>query len=250
MNDLVSYKEKHNLANGEEGRDGDNHNISDNYGVEGPTRKKGVVEIRRRQIKNMLATLLLSQGVPMLVSGDEIRRTQKGNNNAYCQDNDVSWFDWKLVPRHEETLHFVSSLIAFRKSQPTVRRREFLSGDHAEGRNVPEVSWYGRNGHALDWSQSTLAMVAFLAAPLIGGNPEPGARDMIMMFNSTGDDLKYEMPDISKGNDWTLLLDTAAPAGEDIYPDLDGPSPLPSRKVPVPRHSLKVYVSSERCVTS
>ena len=122
INDLVSYKDKHNLANGEDNRDGDNHNISDNYGVEGPTRKKGVNTIRSRQIRNMFATLLLSQGVPMIVSGDEVRRTAKGNNNAYCQDNDLSWFDWKLVDKHADMLRFVRGLIHFRLNQPTVRR--------------------------------------------------------------------------------------------------------------------------------
>jgi len=123
MNDLVSYKEKHNEANGENNCDGDNHNISDNYGAEGPTRKKSINTIRTRQIKNMLTTLLLSQGVPMLVSGDEVRRTQKGNNNAYCQDNDTSWFNWRLVEKHSNLLRFVRSLIHFRRRQPTVRRK-------------------------------------------------------------------------------------------------------------------------------
>ena len=132
MNDLVTYKEKHNEANGEGNGDGDNHNLSDNYGVEGPTRKKSINQIRLRQIKNFLSTLMLSQGVPMLVSGDEVRRTQKGNNNAYCQDNETSWFDWRLVEKNEKLLRFVKTLIHFRRHQPTVRRRQFLTG-HRRG---------------------------------------------------------------------------------------------------------------------
>ncbi len=147
LNDLVSYKHKHNMANGEDNRDGDNHNISDNYGVEGPTRKKIINDVRTRQIKNMLSTLLLSQGVPMIVSGDEVRRTQRGNNNAYCQDNDLSWFDWKMLDKHSEFFRFTQSLIAFRKDQPTVRRIAFLTGQQVEGRLVPDVSWYAPNGN-------------------------------------------------------------------------------------------------------
>ncbi|MEC9116673.1 MAG: glycogen debranching protein GlgX, partial [Planctomycetota bacterium] len=117
MNDLVSYREKHNYENGEDNRDGDNNNLSDNYGVEGPTDRKLIDDLRLRQIKNMMATLLLSQGVPMMVAGDEIRRTQNGNNNAYCQDTPVSWFDWDLVGENQELLRFSKALIQFRKMQ-------------------------------------------------------------------------------------------------------------------------------------
>ena len=125
MNDLVSYTEKHNEANGEGNRDGDNNNLSDNYGVEGTSRKKLVENLRQRQIKNMFATLLLSQGVPMLVMGDEVRRTQRGNNNAYCQDNDISWFNWSLIESHPDLFRFVQSLIAFRRGQPSLLREQF-----------------------------------------------------------------------------------------------------------------------------
>ena len=128
MNDLVSYERKHNEANGENNRDGDNNNHSSNYGVEGPTNRKPIQRLRLRQIKNMLSTLLLSQGVPMIVSGDECRRTQNGNNNAYCQDNEISWFDWSLVEKNADLLRFVRALNTFRLSQPTVRRKSFFSG--------------------------------------------------------------------------------------------------------------------------
>jgi isoamylase len=139
MNDLVTYREKHNEANGEGNRDGDNHNFSDNYGVEGPTRRKVIAELRSRQIRNMLATLLLSQGVPMFVSGDEARRTQRGNNNAYCQDNEISWFDWTLVEQNEDLVRFVRGLIHFRLNQPTVRRKQFLTGQ-PEGKGACRMS--------------------------------------------------------------------------------------------------------------
>jgi isoamylase len=243
MNDLVSYKEKHNLANGEDNRDGDNHNISDNYGAEGPTRKKGITTIRDRQIRNMISTLMLSQGVPMLVSGDEIRRTQKGNNNAYCQDTDVSWFDWRLVEKNADLLRFVQALTKFRREQPTVRRRTYLTGKPVDGRLIPDVSWYSPEGTPLDWGQQALAMVAYIAAPAKADDPEGLGRDLLMLFNSTGQDREYKMPELGRGTKWNLFLNTAAASPEDIYPDVDGPAPPANRKVPMPCHSLTVYVS-------
>jgi isoamylase len=241
MNDLVSYKEKHNDENGENNCDGDNHNISDNYGAEGPSRKKSIQTVRTRQIKNMMATLLLSQGVPMLVSGDEIRRTQKGNNNAYCQDNDTSWFNWKLVEKNEDMLRFVQSLIKFRREQPTVRRKSYLTGMPDEGRMIPDVSWYAPDGSHLEWSQDELAMVAYIAAPGPAEDPEGLGRDIVLMFNSTGQARKFVMPEIGRGSQWNLFLDTAAESPRDIYPKIDGPPPA-SGLIEMPNHSLKVYV--------
>ncbi|MEX0824806.1 MAG: glycogen debranching protein GlgX [Pirellulaceae bacterium] len=243
LNDLVSYKHKHNLVNGEENRDGDNNNCSDNYGVEGPTRKKAIREVRTRQVKNMLATLLLSQGVPMIVSGDEMRRTQRGNNNAYCQDNDISWLDWRFADRNKETLRFTRELIHFRRSQPTVRRQQFLTGQPTEGRLIPDVSWYSPSGDLLDWGQHDLAMVAYLAAPLRADDPNGMGRDVLMMFNSTGQPRKFHLPDVGRGMTWNLFIDTAAAPPEDIYPELDGPMPPSTRSVELPYHSLRVYVS-------
>ena len=244
MNDLVSYKEKHNSANGEDNRDGDNHNISDNYGVEGPTRKKGVSLVRSQQIRNMMTTLLLSQGVPMIVSGDEIRRTQKGNNNAYCQDNDTSWFDWRLVDKHEGLLRFVTELNRFRMNNPTVRRPEYMTGETVPGRMIPDVSWYSPSGEALDWSQDELAMVAYIASPTKVQEPDAVARDLVMIFNSTGQTRDFAMPTIGRGMRWHLFVDTAAISPDDIYPDLDGPGPASSGTMAVMHHSMRVYVSS------
>jgi isoamylase len=127
LNDLVSYNHKHNGANGEGNRDGDNNNLSCNCGLEGPSWRSDVAKTRLRQIKNMLATLLLSQGVPMILAGDECRRTQQGNNNAYCQDNEISWFDWRLIRKHRALRRFVQTLIAFRKAEPAVRHNDFLT---------------------------------------------------------------------------------------------------------------------------
>ncbi|OYP34008.1 glycogen debranching protein GlgX [Rhodopirellula sp. MGV] len=243
LSDLVSYKDKHNLANGEDNRDGDNHNISDNYGVEGPTRRKGVNTIRARQVRNMLATLLLSQGVPMLVSGDEVRRTQRGNNNAYCQDNDISWFDWRMVEKNADVLRFVQGLTKFRKAQPTVRRTNFLTGQPVDGRLINDVAWYSDEGHPLDWGQHHLSMVAYIAAPSRVEDPTGQGRDILMMFNSTGQDRIQQLPEVGRGMKWNLFVDTAAESPKDIFPDLDGPMPPSNRQISVPCHSLKVFVS-------
>ena len=243
MNDLVSYRDKHNMANGEDNRDGDNHNISDNYGVEGPTRRKAINMVRERQIKNMLSTLLLSQGVPMLVSGDECRRTQKGNNNAYCQDNDISWFDWKLAEKNDSMVRFVEGLIKFRREQPTVRRKEFLTGKPENGRKIPDVSWFGVDGSPLDWGQNHLAMAAYLAAPLKAKDPDGLGRDVILMFNATGERETFQLPLHGRGMRWSLFVDTTAPSPADIYPDLDGPSPVPGTPVDLSYKGMKVFVS-------
>ncbi|MGI9471376.1 MAG: glycogen debranching protein GlgX [Rubripirellula sp.] len=243
MNDLVSYKEKHNDANGENNCDGDNHNISDNYGVEGTTRKKSINTVRTRQIKNMLSTLMLSQGVPMLVSGDESRRTQKGNNNAYCQDNDTSWFDWRLVEKNADMIRFVQSLIKFRREQPTVRRKTYLTGQPVDGRMIPDVSWFAPDGSHLEWGQDELAMVAYIAAPARVDDPEGLGRDLVLMFNSTGQVRDFQMPEFGRGMRWNLFLDTAAESPEDIYPDVDGPMPASGRVIKMLHHSLKVFVS-------
>ncbi len=243
MNDMVSYKDKHNEANGEGNCDGDNHNISDNYGVEGPTRRKGINSVRTRQIKNMLSTLMLSQGVPMLVSGDEVRRTQKGNNNAYCQDNELSWFNWRLVEKNADMLRFVQTLIWFRRNQPTVRRRTYLTGLPIDGRMIPDVSWYAPDGKHLEWDQVELAKIAYIAAPSRLDDSEGLGRDIVMMFNSTGQVRSFKMPEVGRGMRWNLFIDTAADSPEDIYPDVDGPMPTSGRVIKMPHHSLKVYVS-------
>lgn len=242
MNDLVSYKEKHNEANNENNCDGDNHNISDNYGVEGDTDIGSVNLIRTRQIKNMMATLLLSQGVPMLVSGDEVRRTQSGNNNAYCQDNETSWFDWDLVEQNSEMFRFVQGLIRFRREQPSVRRKTYLTGKPVDDRMIPDVSWFSPDGQALDWGQQTLAMMAYIAAPHQTDDPEGLGRDLVMMFNSTGQEREFVMPVFATGSRWNLFVDTAAESPADIFPELNGPMPSLQTKVHMPHHSLKIFV--------
>ena len=184
LNDLVTYRDKHNEANGEDNRDGDNNNLSDNYGVEGPTTRTLIEDLRLRQIKNMLATLLLSQGVPMIVAGDECRRTQRGNNNAYCQDNEISWFDWKLVKKHKALVRFAQAVIKFRRQQPTVRRKHFLNGHPADGNGLSEANWFNALGTAIDWHNGDLSLTCLLKALDQEHDPNGLGRDVLLMLNA------------------------------------------------------------------
>jgi glycogen operon protein len=242
LNDLMSYREKHNEANGEGNRDGENNNYSDNYGVEGPTRRKAIERLRLRQIKNMLATLLLSQGVPMFVYGDECRRTQRGNNNAYCQDNEISWFDWRLVDKNQDLVRFCRALINFRREQPTVRRRSFLTGKPNGRGPLPDVSWYSPLGVAVDWESGQSALIALLTAPGPEEDPQGVGRDVMFLVNATGQSLRFILPPVAKRTDWRLFIDTGADPPHDVYPELDGPSPPLFQNLRLSHHTFRCYV--------
>ena len=227
LNDLHSYVEKHNEANGEGNRDGDNNNHAMNYGVEGPTKNKEVDAIRVRQIKNNLATLLLSQGVPMITYGDECRRTQHGNNNAYCQDNEISWFDWEKVEKNQSLVRFFRELIKFRREQPTVRRNEFLSGNQTALHGIRDVSWFNRLGTAIDWNSNERTMTCLLMPPDAKEDPEGLGRELLIMFNPTPEPCEFMMPTIARGISWRLKIDTSAKSPADIFEDGQGPAPAP-----------------------
>ncbi|MFK7768481.1 MAG: glycogen debranching protein GlgX [Mariniblastus sp.] len=243
LNDMVSYREKHNLANGEDNRDGDNNNFSENFGVEGPTDQPIIDQLRLRQIKNLIATLMLSQGVPMLVAGDEFRRTQKGNNNAYCQDNEISWLDWSLVEKNAELVRFSRSLIDFRRSQPTVRREHFLTGVPNSKDGWADVSWFSPLGTAVDWHQQDLPIICLLAAPTESEDPQSVGRDVLLMINSSSMGCRFMIPTISKSKKWRLFLDTSLPSPHDVYPELNGPELTVSGSHTLPYKSLAVYVA-------
>lgn len=244
MNDLVTYSSKHNEANGEGNRDGDNNNNSANYGVEGPTRRKAVERVRLRQIKNKLSTLLLSQGVPMMLSGDECRKTQRGNNNAYCQDNELSWFDWTLVEKNADLVRFCRGLIGFRRRQPTVRRKYFLSGQPAGTSGLLDVNWYSALGTAVDWKAHGHTLVCLLTSPGPAEDAEGLGRDVLLLFNASPGTHEFIIPPIAKGTRWRLLVDTAADSPDDIFPDGDGPRLPYSGRVTLLDHSMRVYVSN------
>ena len=238
--DLVSYEQKHNQANGEHNRDGENNNFSSNCGVEGPTRRKHIVEMRRRQVKNMMATLLLSQGTPMISAGDEVLRTQRGNNNAYCQDNAFSWFDWKLVHRNVEMLRFCQALIAFRKEQPNVRRDTFLTGAPTENGKLPDVSWYSPDGKPMVWEQATKGILCVFGTD---GLSDPAARPVMLLLNASETTQDFTIPTGVRSLGWRQFIDTSAQSPADVYPALDGP-PLPTPgRVRLIHHTLMCYVA-------
>ncbi len=219
--DLVSYNHKHNEANGEDNRDGEDHNRSWNSGVEGPTEDPAVVEIRQTRQRSLLATLLLSQGVPMLLGGDEIGRTQRGNNNAYCQDNAISWFDWTDVDT--ELLEFTKRLIRFRARHPVFRRRQWFSGRKLDGSPLPDIGWYKPDGGPMakqDWSATTGSLAAFLnGARLVSTGPR-GEQivddNFLIFFNPEPDRRAFTVPPDLGDVPWEVVIDTDVAKSRDL----------------------------------
>ncbi len=245
LSDLVSYNHKHNEANGEDNRDGDNNNHSYNYGVEGPTRRKAIARIRTQQIKNMLTTLLLSQGVPMILSGDETRRTQRGNNNAYCQDNAMSWFDWKRVERHTALQRFVRGLIDFRKAEPTIRQANFLTGDPVRPGGLPGVSWFGPNGEPVDWANGESSLTCLLAAKPQPSPLELPNRHVLLLCHAGADARRFVIPKIASKLKWSIFVNTGEETPADIYPDLDGPAPPAHGTLQLEGRSMMVLIAPD-----
>jgi glycogen operon protein len=208
--DLVSYNRKHNWDNGESDRDGMNENYSWNCGVEGPTDDPRVLGLRRRQARNLIATLLLSQGVPMILGGDEFLRTQGGNNNAWCQDNAVSWFDWTLATQNADFLRFVRKMIGLRRSHPALRRRHFLHGDG-------DVAWHGVEIGKPDFSDASRAIALTLDGQKTEREPD---RDFYMVFNAWYETLPFVVPPAPNGKLWRRVMDTGLAPPLEIV-DLD-----------------------------
>jgi len=220
LRDLVSYNERHNEANGEGGNDGESHNRSWNSGAEGPTDDPQVRELRMRRAKNLMATLLTSQGVPMILHGDEMGRTQGGNNNSYCQDNEISWVDWDLDPDQQEMLRFTRQMIGLRQDHPIFRRRRFLQGVQRDGADstLPDVEWLGTDGQLMteeDWeSDLNKCLTVFLNG---SGIPETNARgerivddSALVLINASGNSVEFTLPGADHGEQWTVVAGTGA----------------------------------------
>ncbi len=222
LNDLVSYARKHNEANGENNRDGDNQNFSINFGAEGETDNPAINARRQTQLKNLLATLMLSQGVPMLLAGDEIRHTQQGNNNAYCQNNELSWFDWSKLEDNLDLFRFTRELIAFRRSQPALRRDRFLTGRPDFDGGYPDICWFNAHGLPVDWLRDRGSLMCVLGRTHASAR-ECAGRAVLMMFHAAETRTTFELPLEARSSRWRIVLDTAAPSPDDIYPQLDGP---------------------------
>jgi len=217
LHDLVSYNQKHNEGNGEDNADGTDDNLSWNCGVEGPTTKPSIVALRERQKRNILATLLLSQGVPMLCSGDEMGRTQRGNNNAYCQDNEISWIDWKLSKPQQSLLAFTRNLIALRQKHPVFRRRRFFQGRRIRGTEVKDLSWVRPDGKEMtddDWAQGYVRCLGVRLAGHAIEEKDPKGRPLLddtflLLINAHHEPRPFTLPAHKRGVLWQPVFDTA-----------------------------------------
>ncbi|MCC5650788.1 glycogen debranching protein GlgX [Nostoc sp. XA013] len=216
LNDLVSYNEKHNQANGEDSRDGESHNRSWNCGVEGETDNPDVIRLRERQRRNFLATLMLSQGVPMLLAGDEIGCTQKGNNNAYCQDNEISWRDWSLQKSNSELLDFSRELIDFRHKHPVFRRRKWFQGRPIHGFGINDIGWFNADGSEMTEKQWLVSYAKAMEIFLNGeGIVTPGRRgeriideSFLLFFNAHYETIEFALPNVLNDREWEIVIDT------------------------------------------
>jgi len=200
LKDLVSYECKHNVANGEDSRDGCNNNNSCNYGIEGETDDPLIQQIRLRQMKNLIVTLFMARGVPMLLGGDEFRRSQIGNNNAYCQDNATSWFDWSLVSQNADFVRFVKEMILLRRRFPVLSSARFYRPD--------EIDWFNPEGHAPDWGND-LALGGLI-------HSHDDGQKLCLLANPLAESRVFRIPEPPKGRRWRRLVDTAISAPYDI----------------------------------
>ncbi|CPR08199.1 glycogen debranching protein GlgX [Mycobacterium bohemicum DSM 44277] len=247
LNDLVSYNEKHNEANGEDNRDGESHNRSWNCGVEGPTDDPDILALRGRQMRNFWATLMVSQGTPMIAHGDEFGRTQNGNNNVYCQDSELSWMDWSLVDKNADLLSFARRATALRKSHPVFRRRRFFDGEPIRtGDEVRDIAWLTPGGQEMtheDWGKSLHKCVAvFLNGEAITAPNARGERvvddSFLLCFNAHDQPVEFVMPDADYAYEWTVELDTAEPVHADRVVKTEETVTLPSRSLLVLRKTM------------
>jgi glycogen operon protein len=225
LEDLVSYNGKHNEANLEDNRDGSDDNRSWNCGAEGPTSDPAVLALRARQKRNLLATLLLSQGVPMLLAGDETGRTQRGNNNAYCQDNEISWMSWNSETEDRELLSFVSELIKFRNSHPCFRRRSFFKGPRVKGTGVKDIVWLTPDGREMtdeEWRQSDARCLGlYLQGDATNEDDDRGRPviddDFVLLLNSHHEAIPFLLPRLGDRDAWQVVLDTARANGDALH---------------------------------
>jgi glycogen operon protein len=215
LHDLFSYNEKHNEANGEDNRDGCSNNLSYNCGVEGDTDNSSILELRRKQAKNVFSILLLSQGVPMLLAGDEVLHTQHGNNNGYCQDNELSWMNWNMMGQNADILRFVQQMIALRKRHPSIMRRRFLAGGVIEGKNMPDVLWHGTEINKPLWNDPEARILAYTLAGI-----EYKEADLHIIMNMSDEIATVELPMV-KGKRWCVALDTSLRSPHDIISPQD-----------------------------
>jgi glycogen operon protein len=228
--DLVSYNSKHNEANGEDNRDGNNNSLSWNCGVEGDTEDTEITGLRRQQAKNFMAILLLSQGIPMITAGDEVLHSQQGNNNPWCQDNELGWFDWGLVESNADMLRFTQLMVAFRKRHPCVAHARFLTGELRDGYWFPDITWHGEQLNTPSWGDSDGQVLAVTL-----GAVEPWEEDLHIMMNMSEQPRRCALPGIA-GRDWHRALDTSMASPGDVL--------MPARQPLLDASSYKVAARS------
>ncbi len=240
MRDLVSYNGKHNEDNGEDNRDGSDNNWSTNCGVEGHSDNVGIVKLREKLVKNYFTTLMISLGTPMILGGDEFGRTQKGNNNAYCQDNDISWYDWTLLEQNQELFRFVKEITAFRLRHLGFMRPEFYTGRDGNYNSTPDITWYDESGKTPHWEK----LKHCLAFRLDGSKAEILAdrddSDFFIMFNSSETQIPFIVPSPLNGSKWIRVIDTALPSPEDIL--------LPGSEKPIPTDGIYILKARSMAV--
>jgi len=245
MMDIVSYNEKHNNDNGEDNRDGSNNNSSYNYGIEGTAEDPLINSIRERQVKNFFTTLMVSLGTPMILGGDEYGRTQNGNNNAYCQDNEISWHDWSLLEKNAGLYRYAKEIIAFRLRHPGFMRPEFFTGRGGDYRAIPDISWFTDTGAVPDWEK----IGHYLALRLDGSRAETLAdrddNDFYIMFNSAGEIHAFTLPPPPIKKEWLRTVDTGLSAPNDILvPGTEKQIPS-QRTYPVKARSVVILISRD-----
>jgi glycogen operon protein len=231
LNDLVSYRSKHNEANGENNHDGTDANFSENYGSEGETEDAGIETLRKRQIKNFLLTLLISRGVPMLLGGDEFRRTQRGNNNAYCQDNETSWVDWTYLERHQEIYRFARGMIAFRRAHPILSMEQFYTDT--------EIHWFGPQAGSPNWTDSKEKQFACL----IQENEQDA---LFLMFNAGTSGAEFNLPPLPYGFRWHRAVDTSRLTPQDLLAPGEEPPMDNSKTYPLEARSSAILLAQKK----
>jgi glycogen operon protein len=217
LQDIVSYNAKHNEDNGEDNRDGSDDNNSWNCGEEGPTDDPDIIELRERQKRNLMSTLMLSIGVPMMLGGDELSHSQQGNNNAYCQDNELTWLKWELDDRQKRSLEFTRKLIFLRRSQPVLHRRKFFLGRAIRGSDIKDISFFGPSGQEMsdeDWTAGFVKCLGVrLAGDLINDENERGepivGETLLILLNGHWEPIPFTLPSTREGHIWDRILDTA-----------------------------------------
>lgn len=244
LRDLVCYTEKHNEENGEENRDGHGPNFSCNYGFEGPTNNPAIEKVRLRQMRNFICTLMISLGTPMILGGDELGRTQRGNNNAYCQDNEISWYDWSLLNQNRDFFRFVQEMLAFRLRHPVFLRPEFFSGIDGNYNAIPDITWFDEFGNNPDW----LKIDKRLAYRLDGSKADTFAdrddNDFYIMFNAGKEECLFTIAEAPSGKKWFRVADTSLESPEDIVnPGLE--QAIPSQKEYLVRDRSTVILMSK-----